>query len=254
MIYLNWTANQVPLATLTASSIATGFDDANLQSQYVPETWRSVSGVLTPTIAMDFGSAITFDFLAVINHNLQSTGTVVVKAGSSASPDGSQFKTSLLARDVDRFRRLPAPQSFRYITFEFSDAGNADNFIEAGLLLIGLSARTPIQFNPEWDLGHQFVNRTQRTDGGVKLAEQVNDYWIMRCKFEGLDDEEFEALYNGIHGESHGDLYPLFIIPRERIYFGILACLNEPQIPKRFHQSAAVFEFYEETRGVEAGA
>src|SRR3990167_7072562 len=87
----------------------------------------------TQTILMDFASAVTIDFVAVIKHNWTSGGAYSLKFGTTSSvADG----TETLTHATKNIYKSITSQSKRYWRLDVSDAGNSA-MPELGELYLG---------------------------------------------------------------------------------------------------------------------
>ena len=92
-----WDNHQFDAATLTATTSASGYPVTCLQDQFRSRKWRTTS-IIEQYITIDFGTAINFNSIAFIDHNLSTTGTIRIMA--SNTPLGSDLlDMNILAYD-----------------------------------------------------------------------------------------------------------------------------------------------------------
>lgn len=184
MLLLYW--NHFDLGSLTASSAATAV--TRLQDIRPGRVWRA-TGYTAEWVKCDLGSAKNLTHAAVIAHNLDTSGTIRVRAGNDASfattlydsgvvdawppiagfgSDG--FGTSLggypiLSDFADyrpfRFFDFGGTISARYIRYDFTSTSSAGN-IQVGRLFAGVGYQPTYNLSYGW--GYDWVDPSEITD------------------------------------------------------------------------------------------
>lgn len=127
----------------TASSTEPGhFDVDNLNSDIVEKIWRSSFGAVTGvTITGDsqIAQGIAVDTLAILNHNLTTSGSITL-LGSNDPLFGTIGKTINLSITPENIYYI-APEmpltTWRYWRMVIDDASNPDTFLSIGTVLMG---------------------------------------------------------------------------------------------------------------------
>lgn len=156
--------NRVDIATITASSSAAGCPASNLQTKNLAKVWRStgVSGAIT--LDFDFGAAVAVRAFAAIGCNATSSGTFRFTAGasvgSSSAMDSGTLGVVRMPLDPDSLAWgdpafwegagtqwikgvhpimyvHPTQVSARYARATFTDATNADGFLQVARAFVG---------------------------------------------------------------------------------------------------------------------
>jgi hypothetical protein len=127
----------------TASSTEPGdFDVNNLDSDIQEEIWRSATGVVTGiTLDTDTGlpQGIFVDTIAILNHNISSSGTVTVLGADDAAFTTIGTTIPMQRTDDNMYYIAPALPTVghRYWRFVIDDATNPDGFVSVGIILMG---------------------------------------------------------------------------------------------------------------------
>lgn len=119
---------------LSAYSEAESWGVENLLTNSPQDKYRS-TGLSAEYIDIDFGSAVTIDQLAIIEHNLTSGATITLKAADNAAFTSS-VDTGVTWREgviIQTFTAL----TYRYWRLLITDASNPDGYLEIGILHLG---------------------------------------------------------------------------------------------------------------------
>jgi hypothetical protein len=144
-------------ATVSGGSWQTALPASNVATRPLATVARSTNALTTSTkLQLDLGAARTLRAFALVNHNLSSAATWTIKLGTSSG--GSQvyagsavdvwqlaaFDATVAALGVDdaTYQRndyaaiqvLGQAYSARYLTIEIADTGNADGFVQLGMV------------------------------------------------------------------------------------------------------------------------
>lgn len=129
----NWTAN----------SIQTGdFSPLNVNTDIEEQTYRSAIGATAGVqISCDtqINQGVFVDTLAIRNHNLTRSATVVLQASNSPTFTPVLFSINLSVTQEHMYYISPELPTvgYRYWRFVIDDALNPDNYIEIGTILFG---------------------------------------------------------------------------------------------------------------------
>lgn len=252
--FLPWVNNEAAKAatSVTGPGGNAGYSLSNLQTIYVPETYRTSNGA-TVSINFDFGAARDFNVVALVGHNLTDLATVTALAGSVPTPSGSEFTKTIQYRSRDMYV-LVETVTFRYVTIVISDPTNSDAFIELAAVLVGLMTEVPLQFEQNWTFGRVFLNRDQRTNYGTPLSENLSDQISMQCVFTGYNETDMDTVYAVLIELCKASVLPLFIIPRPRFYDGFFGTLSYHEPPKLGPYAELECAFLESPLGEVVGA
>jgi len=126
----NWTTN---------SQAAGDFDVNNVNTDVVEQVYRSSSITGVQIVCDTQVSQGTFlDTLAILNHNMTTSATVVIEGSNDAGFATSESFSLSQARDNTYYIAPQLPiASYRYWRFNIDDATNSDGFIEIGAILFG---------------------------------------------------------------------------------------------------------------------
>lgn len=120
--------NLVDTATLTASSILSGYPVTNLQDQRLSCKW--ISGTSTSqSVVIDLATAQTITTAAIISHNVPSSATIQANSTDSWTTPAVSYT---ITWNENMMLRFFTGQSYRYWRFVF-DSGN----ISIGRLWLG---------------------------------------------------------------------------------------------------------------------
>lgn len=214
-----WDNHQFDAATLTATTSASGYPVTCLQDQFRSRKWRTTS-ITEQYVTIDFGTAINFNSIAFIDHNLSTTGTIRIMA--SNTPLGFDLlDMNILAYDpligfgedgfgyfgfggylseIDRlwivqnpikiFYIEPSTQettTARYLTIKFKDDNNPDGYIELGRLFICRYANFNLNFD---NIVHGTIDESEinRSLGGQAwVAKKTPLRRTMELNFDVLE-------------------------------------------------------------------
>lgn len=132
---LNWTS------TSTQTSSTNGFSVNNLNTDIVEQYWRSATGVLSATITCDteLTQGVYLDTLAILNHNLSGSSTIILQGSNDSSFATIPVNITLNYEANNMYYIAPTLplNPYRYWRLNISDPGNADNFLRVGTIVFG---------------------------------------------------------------------------------------------------------------------
>lgn len=178
-LYFHNKFDDLDIANITVSSAAAAYPKNNLQSFHRKKTWRSTD-LSSPYVKWDHGQAENSNYLALINHNLTVDGEITITLSDSSDYSSPVYQETHDAwepligfgengfgehgfggylLDSERAALAPDPillvhygasYTARYGKVEFSDAANADGYIEAGRILTGMYWEPAVGFPWGW--------------------------------------------------------------------------------------------------------
>lgn len=205
----------IEAATIAAGPEAANFPVANLFTAHPWERWRS-AGLAGVHVEIDLGAAPSpgINFLAAVSHNMSGAATWRWRAAASqaaltASPAWDSTAVSpwpVTGRPagyshLDSYLWLGGPggagaQSHRWWRVDFSDAGNADGFIELGRIYVAAAWQPSRNVQYGWGAGWTDPSPRQRTLGGQLHAEELGRWRELRFQLRWLsEDEMYENAY-----------------------------------------------------------
>jgi hypothetical protein len=122
---------------LGASSENPQYPAENTQDDDTSFVWRSAAGALTPTIDVDLGSAKTYDYVGLFNHNFTSAATIQIKGADDAAFTVNVVTDTLTYNGNNLRGFLAAPRQKRYVRAYIQDAANPSNYIQIGTVVLG---------------------------------------------------------------------------------------------------------------------
>jgi len=166
------------MAELSTSSItdpgtASGFDVNNLTDHRAFSLWKSDATTSPINIDIDTATSADADYIALVNHNLNTNGaTVTVLADTFTPPTTVRQAAFSPGEDTVTFKGFTAPGALRYWRVVLTDPSPpfaAAPFI--GVLKLGLRTTLTEFLNPEVDpFFKQVVVRGERSEGGNYLG------------------------------------------------------------------------------------
>ncbi len=248
--------------TLAASSADTTYPATNLKVLPIATAWRSAVGVISAVdITMDFGTAQSVNLLAILNHNLTSTATIAVAAGTTSAV--SNYSTTIAWRKYDAFTYLAASQSYRYWRIRITDSASTDNYIETGYVIAANATQLATSFAYGWTETDQYVNNEVQSEFGVPYIDEL--FYRMQFAFTFVNKPTVEinvirTLFQGVKR----NVSPMFFIPDTLTndgYFGrfIADFIQNVGVPASGGQgtnliSISTLTFEEESRGKKIAA
>jgi len=197
--------------TITTTSDTSAYPIANITGLPISKAWRSATGVISNVdILIDFGSAQSINLLALINHNLTSTATIAVAAGTTTGV--SNYSTTISYRQYDAFTYLSAAQSYRYWRIRITDSSSTDNFIEAGYLIAASATKLASTFQYGWTQADNFVNNAVTSEFGVPYIDEL--YYQQEFNFTFANKSQTEVnVMRTIFQAVKRNVTPIFFIP-----------------------------------------
>ena len=216
-------------ADLTATTAAQDFPANNLKALPIANPWRSVDGQLDQQkVLIDLGvnPGITSLF-ALVNHNLTPTAIVTLRAGGLPDPDGAQFQQVITPHRRNAWAIFDQA-AYRYWSVTLSDAGNPQNHLRAGYLVLGQVRQLPEQYLP----GHtrnpvKIIRKAESEIGSPIVGSTVSTGFRLEFSF-AYDDQQTDILEDMLDSL---DATPLFIVPDRDRRHGFFVRLENPLEP-----------------------
>ncbi len=212
--------NKFDEAAISASSEATGLPASNLQDELREVKWRA-TGKDSEYIDIDFGSGGDYcNTLAVIQHNLSYTAQIELLV-SDVAPGGAELLDEtwdvydsvfgageglcgengaggVLTDDATREELLAGMmfwKSFtqtngRYWRVKFLDPDNADGYVEAGRVMLGVVFTPQYNFAYNWEFYPIDESLVVESKGGQKYTDVRAIRYGLKLKFKHIQDNE----------------------------------------------------------------
>ncbi len=156
---LSW-VNRAIGGTASGGSWLTARPASKATTRDLADVARSTNALTTSTVLqLDLGAARTLRAFAIVNHNLSAAATVEIDLGTSSGGSqvyngaaqaawqlaGHDATVAALGLDDGSYQRsdyaviqiLPQAYSARYVTFRIADTGNADGWVQLGMVWAG---------------------------------------------------------------------------------------------------------------------
>lgn len=198
----------IDAATVTASGAAASLPVTNLQNEQPEKIYRSDD--TAPYIEIDLGSAQAINLISVLYHTLTSAGTWHIRAATTqgnltASPGYDSGVVDIWdagwptdQSPLHGLKWLTSSQTYRWWRIDFSDAGNADGYIDIGRLYIDNAWQLPDGQNISYGWQVEFIDpSTHARSKGARLYTEAQTAWrALKCSMDFLDEDEmYDNLY-----------------------------------------------------------
>lgn len=247
-------SNYASYITPTASESHASYPVANLSDARLAKCWRSNGGLSSVDIKIDLASALNVNLVGLANHNFTSAVTLAIAAGPTTAY--ASYSDSMTYRSGTAYKVLSATQSYRHWRIRITDAGNTDGFLEAGVLLIGLTA-TPtkgVSMDPGITLERISQNLKVESQFGSPSVDHLVNRKRISLAFRNMGAAERLDLVTWIDYLSE-ETNPVFLIPDDTIYDGWYARLQGSLMEQRqFYTNTPQLTFLEDGSGKRLGA
>lgn len=228
----------IDAATVTCATATAAGPVVNLQRDQPTDILRS--STVTPTIKIDLGAVTSFNLIALLFTNAQSTDTWRIRtadteANLTAAPtyDSASIDFSSQATTYSRrhgFLWRSAGWSNRWIQIDIDSTGNADGWFDAGRLCVD-NAYQPTR-NASYGIAYGFIDTSQR-DRSTAGNTIVNRQGIIpTLAFDIRLDNEAEFYANTFQIQQVcGGSRPVFVLvdpdhatlAHDKGYYGLLS-------------------------------
>jgi hypothetical protein len=182
--------NLADSGTVTASSQALTMPAATLQDPHPSNRWRSL--VSTAFIVLDNRALVTADTSALFGMTCGRNSTVRLRRSSldASGAAGDVLDTGTIVNGAASFDvsygsflyRSSAPQAWRYTRIDISDPDAS--YVEAGIILDGLSEAFTYNFNPGGSIQHIDRSRLAQASSGQTLSWDDNTFRRVDLAFD----------------------------------------------------------------------
>lgn len=233
--------NYVDSGTLTVDDEVASLPGTYLQDRQIVRVWRNTQ--LTAQIDVDFGQGRILDFLALIKHNISTTGTIrwrlsnvsnfattvydsgVVDAWPIVEEYGTLpwgvfswggYLNPTVAAEytISAFDILDNTVQARYLRINISDPSNTDGYLQAGRLLAGPAYRPSINYANGVEFEFVDESRVTKSRGGQTFVDEVERFRRIRFDLINLPENEiFQNVFNQID-RLKGIAGDVFIVPQ----------------------------------------
>ena len=209
--------NLIDITTVISGTEQTGYTFENLYDNNLFPPYRSATD--TEVMVLDFGSAKTFDYIALGGHNLTNAATVLVEWNSSNSWTSPAGSTSL-TYDANVMVKEITPVTYRYVRITITDTANPDNWIEVEKLSIGefftLGAVEPGFDFPIRTSNTKFYSPTGQIYGSAGVSTRTLSFKLYAGSYSSMeaindffrDNEDIRTFFLAIYEDSIST-YPL---------------------------------------------
>lgn len=230
----NWTS------TTTQSSTTNSFTVNNVNTDIVEQYWRSATGVLSATLTCDteLAQGVYLDTLAILNHNLSGSATVILQGSTDPSFATIPVNIELNYEANNMYYIAPTLPllPYRYWRLNISDAGSADNFLRIGTIVFGSAVIfSQESFVDQVQFGQkQFVDKVY-TEGFTNVSNDRGKKKYLNLEFRNLS-------YGRVNFQNMREVFEyagttlkcLYIpTPQQASRFAVFAKMNE--IPAETH-------------------
>ena len=244
--------NPAITATIATTSAASLYPASNLQLLPITACWRSVGVASAQDITLDFGADQSVDIIALVNHNMTSTATIAIAAGTTSAV--SDFSTTVTWREFLAFKWLTSPETYRYWRIRITDTGNTQGFIEVGYPVAGLSTKPEFTFREGWVTSREYATSKIKSEFGVPTAEKLYERQRLEMPFGPLPSGYFLYIRRW-YVQVKRNLYPALVLLERGgtdAYFGRIQSVLEEKIDQQHHY--ADIQFIEDSYGSVVGA
>lgn len=192
-------SNLFDAGTVTAINAADGYPATNVQNRFLKKTWRS-TGVSNQWLKFDLGSAQAIADFCMFKNNLTSGATVKIYGHASDLGDlesdwtgTATYEASIADFDsITVYKSLS--QTFQWWLISFTDAGNADGYIEIGRVFGGVGQSPTFNFNEQYSGAEIDPSIQKWTIGGHAYSTERERYSEFSISFLDLPKADQDTL------------------------------------------------------------
>lgn len=233
--------NYVDSGTLTVDDEVVTLPGTFLQDRQIVKVWRNSQ--LTAQIDVDFGQGRIIDFLALIKHNISTTGTIrwrlstvsdfsttaydsgVVKAWPVVEAFGTLpwgifnwggYLNPTVAAEytISAYDILDTTVQARYLRIDISDPDNSDGYLQAGRLIAGPGYSPSINYANGIEFEFIDESRVTKSRGGQTFVDEVERFRRVRFDLINLPEAEiFDNIFNQLD-RLKGIAGDILIVPK----------------------------------------
>ncbi|MDP8256768.1 MAG: hypothetical protein P9M14_13540 [Candidatus Alcyoniella australis] len=204
-------------ATLTSDSEASGYEDDNVLSDALGQTWRTTNGSGVKYLRFDLGSAKTIHAVAILGHNFQSSGITALDLKLQANTTDTWLTPALEVdlsdyRALDRIVYVTGGETYRYWRIRMSATGIV-GYLEIGRVVLTSAFQPLFNFDDSYTYDLTDPSPISRTEAGHrrgKVRDVRRGYHLGWSKsiMTLADQETLEDAYC-----QCGVLRPVLVIP-----------------------------------------
>lgn len=181
-------------AVLTASSELAALPWSNALIDPIAKIGRTAAAATTLDLLFNLGGSLSWDLFVVGNHNIRSTATVTVQAGTTSGT--SNLTATMTWREFDMWYKSATVLTYAYVRLLVDDTGNPDGYISAGRFLIGHSTELLKQFSFGARKTQINLKRQNVSEFGVKFVERINTLMQVSLSWHILTDAQRNVLFD----------------------------------------------------------
>ena len=163
--------------------------DLNRDTRY-----RSADGVTSINIVFDFGSALTFDSFALLDHNITSSVTTLKLQANATDSWGAPSFSQDITWQADKILEYFTQQSYQFVRLVIDDSTIPDSLVEFSNAYVGpyleLSRAMPIQFSEPLNL----LVSEEQTSFGVKSRKYQGKHRSFNFQSAFLSSADEDAI------------------------------------------------------------
>jgi hypothetical protein len=123
--------------TATNAAGLLGFDKTANDTGAATYTGDYVSIHTSENMVCDFGSALEYDFIGLLNHNLTAGATITIKGADDAAITTNVVSDTITYNGNDVFEFLAAARTKRYCQVLIADPTNPSCYVQIGTIIVG---------------------------------------------------------------------------------------------------------------------
>ena len=181
-------SNTANTAGTTIGFDVTGDDPGNGATDTFTSDYRRIHWPAA-YIDINCGSALAYDFVALLAHNISASYTALTIYGA----DNAAFTTNLVTDTITRnatnvFKFLSAARTKQYIRIYVEDPTNADGYISLGMIFVGSYWEPNRHFLVPYSRGRRDPSFVSRSDAQAVYSSEKEILNRLILPFQGLTD------------------------------------------------------------------
>jgi hypothetical protein len=172
--------------TATNAGVLLGFGRA--ADSAGADTYTSTTMVIhtSESIDCDFGAAQTYDFMAILGHNLTSSASITVQGADDAAMTTNVVSDTITYNSTNVYAFLATARTKRYIRVVITDVANPSGFVQVAGVVVGS------YWEPNRDFGPYSEGETDETE--VELSPSANLFVVQERPKMVVRELEFKGL------------------------------------------------------------
>lgn len=200
---------KILVAGISVTSEDPAYTRNNLVAMPTSFPFRTLSGdISSQAIEFDLGSAKQLDIVTITNHNFSPTVSITLRAGSSPTPDGSQFEETIPYQSRRTLLKRFTPATWQYWRLDITDTNNDYGYLQLGHVLGGELIELSSYFKFGWNRIRQSSKGGVVSDTGSPIAVISRGQWEgAEVTFETRSDSErteLDSFLQSLRGEEVG--------------------------------------------------